>query len=145
MKVLGIDPSTKSTGYAIYDTESDTILKSGVILALESLNWIKRINYMGKQITALYEAYGCDKLNLENVPNIKSIEVTRKLFCLQGVILSSLVGEGICNDCELYLPKQWRRHYGIASLKRKEAKAKAMELAGVNNEDEAEAILISKI
>lgn len=151
MKVLGIDPSTKSTGYAVYDDITKEIINSGVITTEKGMKLLTRIHTMTQEIIALYKQSGASCVVLENVPQIPNQTSMRKLLWLSGSILANLVGSGLCCDYDLMMPSEWRSKLDIKNgrgIKRAEVKQATLDYVrqlGLNpvSDDEADAIALT--
>ena len=151
MIVLAIDPSTKSTGLAIFQ---DQELIHYECITAGSTNIFKRIEKMTKAIDSLISEYKVEKVIIEDVyPEDvhNNIQIYKSLIYLQGFILYTLDNRGISgNDIKFYLPSEWRKKCGIHTgrgIRRESLKPKDIEFVKnqfgiVVNDDIADAICI---
>ena len=156
--ILGVDLSSTITGYALYDTHSKKIVKSGVIRLpkwkLENM-WDIR-NLLTTTLRGSYRQYIniCDSVEIViEVSDFKDASTTMRFYRMLGW-LEQFVIEKI----KAITPNEWRRFYldGVVdnwrqTLKREVLKDWAMKMVktmtGIECEtdDEAEAILIAMV
>lgn len=134
---MGIDASTTSTGWAIF--EGTKLITYGVIQP-EGEDWRERLVHQGPFLHKIIQRYRPNKIYLEDVPlkmaNPKALVI---LGAVQGFIYGITANYGI--PVEFLLPSEWRSSVGLydgtkegtkrAELKRK-AILKANELFGLN-------------
>lgn len=149
-RILALDCSTKSTGYACYDDNKNLVY--GVITA-SSTSLEKRISIMRDGILDLIKKYNINKVVLEEVrPDNININVTKALTWLQGCIAVALYEFNKKIEIEFIGPSSWRSKIGIQGyrIKREEQKKKDIAYAnkhfnltlGSDQDDEADAICI---
>lgn len=150
-KILGLDASTKCTGYAIVNT-ANKLLKHGVIDLSHELDIDVRIDNMIEAFIDLFETENIDICYIEDswkggkTPNVQT---TKKLTNLIGAARCLCIRNG-CAFNSVY-PSEWRSVIGIDSgraTKREEFKQRAMTWVKKKYnidalEDEAEAICIA--
>lgn len=140
MKILSLDLSTKSSGYAVF--EDEVLVDYGVIKSTDK-ELLVRGNYMAEFVRLLCEKYG--KFNLVGIEDLKIIHNQSVLVMLaqvQGMVLRELKDQ----DVKFVFPTVWRKEFKLNG-KRADAKAKAIELCTelgyeVECDDDAEAILL---
>lgn len=146
MIVLAIDPSSKSTGWCIYDTEENEVIEHGTI-KLVSPNTINRIIVIRNRIKEIIRLWKPEMVAIEELAITRNASTFKVLAGLQMQL------EIICADRELlYIlvrPSQWRSAIGINGKERKELKQNAIDYVirkhGIKaNEDEADAICIGE-
>ena len=148
MQVLAIDPSTKSTGLAVF---SDQELKHYECIAASSTNLFKRIHKMADNIDRVIEDYNIDKIIMEeviptDVHNNQS--VFKALMYLQGFIMEVFDKHNITPV--LMTSSEWRKKCGIhtgrgilrESLKPKDIQFVQSQFGIKVNDDIADAICL---
>ena len=145
IKVLGIDSSTKSTGYAII--EDDVIIKSGVIKPDAKMETIDRIIFTEREIMKIFNKYKPEIVCIEEVATVRNAVVMRALVAL----VYHLYIEFRKQDelVVLVRPSAWRSECSIKGKGRDELKKNTMEyVKKVYNknvgEDEADALCIAR-
>lgn len=115
MKILGLDLSTKSSGWAIFDNEK---LQDYGCITAASDDLIKRIHKMTDELKNIIEKYNIDKIITEEVRpqggyGVGNLQTHRALMWLQAG-LAFMVHD---NFPKLYidyiLPNSWRAKIGI--------------------------------
>lgn len=140
MKILSLDLSTKSSGYAVF--EDEVLVDYGVIKSTDK-ELLVRGNYMAEFVRLLCEKYGkFDLVGIEDLKIIHNQSVLVMLAQVQGMVLRELKDQ----DVKFVFPTVWRKEFKLNG-KRAEAKAKAIELCTelgyeVECDDDAEAILL---
>lgn len=109
MKILAIDASTRSTGFAIF---KDKELKEYGCITASSTDLVKRINKMIKELNEiLTREREIDKIILEEVrpeQGLQNIKTHKALMYLQAAI-TFLIHERFSNIEIIYLyPSEWR-------------------------------------
>ena len=158
MVVVGLDLSTTSTGFSVY--QDGELINHGRFRS-DKKNAFDRIDEIYHMVGDLFKAYDIDVVFVEDVPLSSAMNkrICELLLLLQGTIYSHCIN----NDCAFYQmePSEWRRLAGVKPEKpRREFQKKAAielvnELHGLNfswiddkydkttgDSDEAEAILI---
>lgn len=140
MKILSLDLSTKSSGYAVFENEK--LIDYGVIKSTDK-DLLVRGNYMAEFVRLLCEKYGkFDLVGIEDLKIIHNQSVLVMLAQVQGMVLRELKDQ----DVKFVFPTVWRKYFKLNG-KRAEAKIKAIELCKdlgyeVECDDDAEAILL---
>ena len=148
MIILALDPSTKNTGYAIYDNQK--LIAYGCISA-GSANLFKRITKMTEEIKNLFNTYDIKKVVIEEVipDDVHGNQtVFKALMYLQAYIMGTLDELGV--ETKFYVASSWRSKCGIHTgrgIKRESLKPKDIIFVqnqfGIKvNDDEADAICI---
>lgn len=147
--ILGLDPSTKSTGYSV--TKNGQLIESGVITA-GSANLYNRIHKIMTELKIILDKYNFSGCIVEDVipEDVRgNHNVFKPLMYLQGFLCDLLNDYNIKPD--FYLASEWRKRCGIKtgagvhreSLKKKDKLfVKRMYNLDVND-DEADAICIN--
>ena len=151
MKVLAIDPSTKSTGIAIFENQT---LKKYKCITASSSNIYVRIDKMIQELDSILKSNKIDKIVIEDVyPDDvqNNINVYKKLTYLQGFILHLLDKHDYKDvDIKFYTASEWRKKCGIRtgrgihreSLKPKDIQFVKNQFGLTVNDDIADAICI---
>ena len=140
MKIISLDLSTKSSGYAVF--EDEVLVDYGVIKSTDK-DLLVRGNYMAEFVRLLCEKYGkFDLVGIEDLKIINNQSVLVKLAHVQGMVLRELKEQ----EVKFIIPTVWRKEFKLNG-KRAEAKAKAIRLCKelgykVECDDDAEAILL---
>ena len=138
MITIGLDLSTKSTGYSIFDNK--VLLKYGVIKASES-DWRERLYHQAMELGDILDKYKPECVYIEDVPpNLKGgAKIVLMLGAMQGIVY----GLGASKDIPMKFiqPSVWRSPLGLYdgtkqgknrnALKKKSVE-KANELFGLN-------------
>lgn len=159
MVVCGIDASTKSTGWGIFDGKELTAY--GVIKP-EGQDWRERTVNQAPKLIEILNKYHPDKIYMEDVPlKAQNPKVLVQLGAVQGFFYGVAASFDI--PIEFLVPSQWRSPMGLfdgtrSGTKRAEMKRKSIEKANnlfglnlvwksacsiKNDDDIADAILIA--
>ena len=151
MKILALDLSTKSSGWAIFQ---DGILIDYGCISSTSTDLMKRINIMLDGIKEILQKHNdIEKIYAEEVRpenGMQNIKTHRALMWLQGVIALEIYNFNKKIELELVYPSSWRAAIGIKTgrgIKRTSLKEKDMQFVKENynldvNDDIADAICI---
>ena len=140
MKILSLDLSTKSSGFAVF--EDEVVVDYGVIKNTDK-DILVRGNYMAEFVRLLCEKYGkFDLVGIEELKVLSNQSSLVKLAQVQGMVLRELKDQVV----KFVMPTVWRKGFELND-KRAEAKAKAIKLCNelgyeVECDDDAEAILL---
>ena len=140
MKILSLDLSTKSSGFAVF--EDEVLVDYGVIKNTNK-DILVRGNYMAEFVRLLCEKYGkFDLVGIEELKVLSNQSTLVKLAQVQGMVLRELKDQVV----KFIMPTVWRKSFELNG-KRAEAKAKAIKLCNelgyeVECDDDAEAILL---
>lgn len=160
MIVMGIDGSTTSSGWAIFDSEDCSRLDSGRI-QFNDKDWRERIFKEWKIFNKIVQKYHPKKIYIEDVPMKDGKATILKLGSVQGMALCLASQYEI--EIQFLLPSDWRSCLGLydgtrQGTHREVLKKKAVETANKlfglnllwvkekskkNEDDEAEALLIA--
>lgn len=130
MKILALDQATVCTGFAIFETESSKLIKSGVIKINSKLSPTDKRNKMKYKIEDLINENDIKYTIFENtflkVFRGKASNVTTyaKLNQFIGVLADMLYEKKI--PFSIVSPASWRHTVRIVGKDRKERKAKAI-------------------
>lgn len=142
MKILSLDLSSKSSGYAILN--NGKIIDYGTITSNDPY-FVNRGHYMAEFVRLLFSKYG--SFDIVVIEELKVIKNQRTLAIL-GIVQGMVIRECFNSQVEFVMPTVWRKPYGLNG-KREEAKKKAIQLCrdkglDVSTDDEAEAIILGK-
>jgi len=100
MRVLGIDPSVRSTGFGVieYSQNSYTVLGYGVIKPSRRLPFHHKINEIKNQIEKLISTYSPDEVAIENPFYAQNIKTAITLGQVRGATLVAIASQ----DCSLH-------------------------------------------
>ena len=130
MVLLGLDASSSSTGWAVFDHRG---LAAYGIIKPDGEDWRDRLVHQGSKLKEVMEKYHPDKIVMEDVPlkngNSKVLVI---LGAVQGFIYGIAASYGI--PVQFVLPSEWRSPLGLydgtrEGTKRKELKRKSVEKA----------------
>lgn len=142
MKILSLDLSSTSSGYAILN--DGKIIDYGIIKS-DDKDFVIRGHYMAEFVRLLFAKYGSfDVVVIEELKVLKN----QKVLAMLGIIQGMVIRECFNSQVEFVMPTVWRKPYGLNG-KREEAKQKAIQLCKdkgleVSTDDEAEAIILGK-
>lgn len=151
MKILSLDLSTKSSGWAVF---KDGILLDYGCISSSSTDLLKRINIMLDGIKEILNKHNdIDKVYAEEVRpenGLQNLKTHRALMWLQGVVALEIYNFNKKIELELIYPSSWRASIGIKTgrgIKRTSLKEKDMQFVKENynldvNDDIADAICI---
>lgn len=160
MVILGIDGSTTSSGWAIFESNSCKRLDSGRIQP-KGANWRDKIEQEWLMFSQIFEKYHPQKIYMEDVPMKDGKQTILKLGAVQGMAICLAAQYGA--EIEFLLPSVWRSGLNLydgtrQGTHRDVLKKKAVETANElfnlelkwikekskkNEDDEAEALLIA--
>lgn len=151
MKILALDLSTKSSGWAVFD---NGILMDYGCIASSSTDLMKRIKVMLAGLQEVLQKHNdIDKIYAEEVRpenGMQNIKTHRALMWLQGAAALLIYDFNKKIELELIYPSSWRAAIGIKTgrgIKRTSLKEKDMQFVKENynldvNDDVADAICI---
>lgn len=145
MRILGLDTSTTSTGYAVFD--NDKLISYGTIKTPKKLDLLDKIIYIEEQVKQIMKAKKVEFIVIEELAVMRSASTTR---ALAGLLYHLLVEFRKREMLVIKVrPGEWRSVSGIKGKGRKELKENAIKYVENNynitvNDDEADAILIAR-
>lgn len=144
MKVLGLDTSTTSTGYAVW--ENNRVLCCGIIKPSKKHDTLDRILHIEKEIKEIISKKEVEMIIIEDLAVTRNASSTRVLAGLLYHLLLEFRKRELLTI--LVKPTEWRKFVGIKG-KREECKKQAVVLVEskyglVVDDDESEAILIAE-
>jgi len=97
MRVLGIDPSVRSTGYGVieYSGSTYTVLDCGAIKPPQRLLFHDKINLIRKRLEEIIQAFQPDEVAIENPFYARNIRTAITLGQVRGAVLVA-VADGGC-------------------------------------------------
>ena len=132
--ILGLDASSASTGFSIFDNKG---LAAYGIIKPEGVDWRDRLVHQAPQLKEIIEKYHPTQIIMEDVPlNGKGgLKILVVLGAVQGMILGLASSYGI--PIKFVTPNEWRSKVGLFTgnrddTKRDEMKKKSVEF--VNQE-----------
>ena len=117
MYYLGIDPSTKCTGYCVMDEKHD-IIESGKIDIPKTGTEAEKIYYQLELLEPLFEKYSITKALCENQFSKLNIDTAIKLSRVSGAVL--YLAKKYDVDVELIYPTSWRKVFHGSGKAKKE-------------------------
>lgn len=145
MKILGLDTSTTSTGYAVLDNEK--LISCGTIKTPKKADLLDKIIYIEEHIKQIIKAKEVDFIVIEDLAVTRSASTTKALAGLLYHLLTEF------RKRELLVvqarPSTWRSVCDIKGKCRKELKENAIQhvkdVYNIDvNDDEADAICIAE-
>lgn len=160
MIVMGIDGSTTSSGWAIFESEDCKRIDSGSVQP-KGENWREKITKEWTDFSQIIEKYNPKIIYMEDVPMKDGKPTILKLGAVQGMAICLASQYNI--EINFLLPSDWRSVLGLydgtrQGTHRDVLKKKAVEMANrlfglnllwvkekskKNEDDEAEALLIA--
>lgn len=160
MIVMGIDGSTSSSGWAIFESEECKRIDSGRIQPKGDI-WRDKIEQEWDMFSQIFEQYHPQKIYMEDVPMKDGKSTILKLGAVQGMAICLAAQYGA--EIQFLLPNEWRSVLNLydgtrQGTHREVLKKKAVETANKlfglnllwvkekskkNEDDEAEALLIA--
>lgn len=113
MRRMGIDASTKCTGYCIF--EDKKLITYGKLSPTNSkdMTWRERVIWMMKHVSDIIQNHHIQQICLEvPIKTLQNVVTLEQLFTLQGAIL----GISIANNAQVVTVEvnQWRKELGIS-------------------------------
>lgn len=160
MIVMGIDGSTSSSGWAIFESDDCKRIASGRIQP-KGNDWREKVKQEWIIFSEIIEKYHPEKIYMEDVPMKDGKSTILKLGTIQGMAICLSAQYNI--EINFLLPNEWRSKLGLYNgtrqgTRREVLKKKAIKLANQlfklnlmwikenskkNEDDEAEALLIA--
>lgn len=160
MIVMGIDGSTSSSGWAIFESEECKRIDSGRVQP-KGENWREKIQQEWFMFCQIFEKYRPQKVYMEDVPMKDGKPMILKLGAVQGMAIC--LAAQYNTEIQFLLPSEWRSGLNLydgtrQGTHREVLKRKAVETANKlfgldllwvkekskkNEDDEAEALLIA--
>lgn len=145
MRILGLDTSTSSTGYAVID--NGKLICYGSIKPPKKLNTIEKIIYIEKEIKEIISKKKVEYIVIEQLAVMRSANTTRVLAGLLYHLIIEFTKKDILTI--LVRPSEWRSHCGIKGKGREELKQNAINYIKSKykidvNDDEADSICIAE-
>jgi Holliday junction resolvasome RuvABC endonuclease subunit len=106
MKILGVDISSRSTGWAII--QDDKLLDYGKIVPSGKMSLGQKLCLFGNEISKVIEKYKPDEIAIEDVVQVSSVSVTKILSRFNGVAIIEAY-KYLQRDPPLYAPSEWKK------------------------------------
>lgn len=111
MRLMGIDASTKKTGYAIFD-DRELFNFGAITIPDENMPWRERIIYMVKELSLLVKKFHIHAICVEvPVKSLQNVNTSAQLFTLHGALL------GMSSSLNVkFIPmevSEWRKELGL--------------------------------
>ncbi len=93
MRILGIDPGSRKTGWAIVEVDGRKIkyVASGILKFEHLNNFLDRLGYIYKSCDELQKEFLPDEVAIESLIYVKSVEALSKLAQARGAIIAALM------------------------------------------------------
>lgn len=114
---LGLDPSTKCTGFCVMDENKD-IIESGIVDISKIDDHGEKLGAQYKRIEALLDKYDIKKIMCEDQFAKLNIDTVKKLSRTTGIYLLLANLRGI--DLETIYPTSWRKIFHGSGKAKKE-------------------------
>jgi crossover junction endodeoxyribonuclease RuvC len=147
MVVLGIDPGTRQTGYAVIEATGDAalVLESGAISASERCPFHERLKVIYEGLADLVVRYSPNEIAIEDVFVKKNVRVALKIGHIRGVAL--LVAARHEVPVGEYSPAAIKQAIvGSGSASKEQVKfmvTALLKLTDIPGEDEADALAVA--
>ena len=116
MKIMGIDISSKSTGWSII--EDDKLLEYGKVNPTGKMSTAQKLFLFHVELRKLIERHNPDETAIEDVPLVKSVSVAKLLARFNGVAMIEAYRHLQC-DPELFEPSKWKKLIEISGSSKK--------------------------
>lgn len=145
MKILGLDTSTTSTGYAVLD--NDKLVSYGCIKTPKNIDLLDKYIYIEKRVKDILKAKQIEVIIIEDLAVTRSASTTKALAGLLYHLLVEFRKRELLTVT--VRPSQWRKVCNIKGKSRKELKENAItyvkNVYNISvNDDEADAICIAE-
>lgn len=131
MYYLGLDPSTKCTGYCVMDDKYD-IIESGKIEMPKDGSESDKIFYQIEHIEALLQKYTISNILCEDQFSKLNIDTVKKLSKVVGAIL--YIARKYSINIELIYPTSWRKvFHGYGKAKKEDTFHKVIAIYELEN------------
>ncbi len=100
MKILGIDPSLRATGYGIIEQDDQALkaIKYGVIKPSQKRPLLDKLHEIKTKIDSIIKAYDPDEIAIENLFYARNVKTAIILGQVRGAALIAVAS----NQCPLY-------------------------------------------
>lgn len=131
MVFLGLDPSTKCTGYCLMDINYD-IIEKGKIVSPENVSESEKIGFQTAAIEVLMGKYDIKRILCEDQFQKVNIDTLKKLSRTTGAFMSSGIRFGYVTD--LIYPASWRKiFHGSGKASKKDTFDKVKVIYGLDD------------
>ena len=120
--IVSLDPSTKSTGYAVF--KDNTLIDKGVFQS-KSKDVLERIWHIQNEVVELIRYYEPDNMAMENVMITMSAPTAKSLLGLELILELEAYKHKI--PCTLIRPSSWRKTLGLSNSPKLNRAAKKQE------------------
>lgn len=103
---LGLDPSTKSTGWALINSSGE-LVGYGVIMPDEDAEEIKKIAYQQRELMRIVETFLVQSITVEDQFFGNNVDTLKKLVRVSTTAM--IVGINTGTPVKMCLPAQWRK------------------------------------
>ena len=92
MRILGIDPGSRVSGYAVLELKNNKLdyLSSGIIKPDTSGDFFRRLPEIFLKFKGVFDKYGVDHLAIETLIHVKNVASLAKLAQARGAMLASI-------------------------------------------------------
>lgn len=132
MRYLGLDLSTVSTGWAVFD--DDKLVNYGKICPSASMAPIEKMRFIANEIGYTVGKHVPNKVIIEDVFYGKCFLTTKVLNRLAGAVVYSILESGIRVEVGFVMPTAARKYMGLLSKSPEEKKkpSKSLIVRAVN-------------
>jgi crossover junction endodeoxyribonuclease RuvC len=109
MKIMGIDISSKSTGWSLI--EGDKLLEYGKIEPSKKMSLGQKLCLFGNEISKIIARHKPNEIAIEDVVQVSSVSVTKILSRFNGVAIIEAY-KYLQRDPPLYAPSEWKKMLG---------------------------------
>jgi len=97
MRIIGIDPGTATTGFAVLENKGKTfkLLDYGYIHTHKGLKNYERLNQIAKDIEEIVKKWCPDKASIEKLFFNKNIKTAMSVSEARGVIMQHIASKGV--------------------------------------------------
>jgi Holliday junction resolvasome RuvABC endonuclease subunit len=106
MKIMGIDISSSSTGWAVI--EGDSLVEYGKVEPHKKLSLAQKLCLFGTEINKLVLKHKPDEIAIEDVIQVSSVSVTKILSRFNGIAIAESY-KYLQKDPPLYTPPEWKK------------------------------------
>jgi len=146
LRVLGVDPGTRATGYGVVDIDRGSLRRvAGGVIRLSSGTLAERLAKIQQGLTAVIEEFSPDSAAVESVFAAKNVRSALLLGHARGVVLVAFALAELKSD--EYTPTQVKTAvvgYGAASkIQVQEMVRRLLSLSAAPPTDEADALAVA--
>ena len=135
---MGIDISTKSTGWGVIDMDSNKLLEFGKINPTGSMTSAQKMLYFHNELERIISRQFPDEIAIEDVVQVKSVSVTKILSRFNGIAIVEAYRH-LERDPILFEPTEWKKIVvGFGGAKKCETQLFVCEKFGLLSKEKIE-------